>query len=144
MKRCSESEAKAHPFTVGDKVTESLFSCWVTDQRYRPHNEAKQLSRAASSLLFTRLDFTTKPNVKYPSEDIQKVFARSAFDGKFIHTTAKELQLARGVDVDRQGRSPLAKPLLYYLGNLSPNATDEYGGEFFHPLLTADDAIAVA
>lgn len=86
--------------------------------------EAKQLSRAASSLLFTRLDFETKPNGKYPSEDFQKVLARSAFDGEFVHTTAKELQLARGADIDLQQRSPLAKSLLYHLRHLSPDAID--------------------
>ncbi len=35
--------------------------------------EAKQLSRAASSLPFTHLEFTTKPNGKYPSEDFLEV-----------------------------------------------------------------------
>ena len=69
--------------------------------------EAKQLSRAASSLLFTGLDFGTKPNGQYPSEDFLEVLARSAFDGEFVHTTAKELQLARGEDIDLQHRSPL-------------------------------------
>jgi len=86
--------------------------------------EAKQLSRAASSLLFTGLDFGTKPNGQYPSEDFEKVLARSAFDGKFVHTTAKELQLARGEDIDLQHRSPLAKSLLYHLRHLSPDAID--------------------
>ncbi|WP_136592173.1 transposase [Salinigranum halophilum] len=86
--------------------------------------EAKPLSRAASSLLFTGLDLATKPNGKYPSEDFEKVLARSAFDGEFVHTTAKELQLARGEDIDLQHRSPLAKSLLYHLRNLSPDAID--------------------
>ena len=86
--------------------------------------EAKQLSRAASSLLFTGLDFGTKPNGQYPSEDFEKVLARSAFDGEFVHTTAKELQLARGEDIDLQHRSPLAKSLLYHLRHLSPDAID--------------------
>lgn len=35
--------------------------------------EAKQLSRAASSLLFTGLDFAPKPNGTYPSEDFDRV-----------------------------------------------------------------------
>jgi len=86
--------------------------------------EAKQLSRAASSLLFTGLDFATKPNGQYPSEDFKKVLARSAFDGEFVHTTAKELQLAREEDIDLQQRSPLAKSLLYHLRGLSPDAID--------------------
>ena len=86
--------------------------------------EAKQLSRAASSLLFTHLDFATKPNGLYPSEDFEKVLARSSFDGEFVHTTAKELQLARGEEIDLQQRSPLAKSLLYHLRGLSPDAID--------------------
>ncbi|MGQ3330795.1 transposase [Halorubrum sp. FL23] len=86
--------------------------------------EAKQLSRAASSLLFTELDFATKPNGQYPSEDFEKVLARSAFNGEFVHTTAKGLQLARSEDIDLQQRSPLAKSLLYHLRRLSPNAID--------------------
>ena len=84
--------------------------------------EAKQLSRAASTLLFTGVDLATKPNGKYPSEDFEKVLARSAFDGEFVHTTAKELQVARGEDIDLQHRSPLAKSLLYHLRGLSPDA----------------------
>ena len=86
--------------------------------------EAKQLSRAASRLLFTHLDFATKPNGQYPSEDFQTVLARSSFDGEFVHTTAKELQLARNEDIDLQQRSPLAKSLLYHLRGLSPDAID--------------------
>ena len=84
--------------------------------------EAKQLSRTASTLLFTGVDLATKPNGKYPSEDFEKVLARSAFDGEFVHTTAKELQVARGEDIDLQHRSPLAKSLLYHLRGLSPDA----------------------
>ena len=64
-------------------------------------NEVKQLSRAASTLLFTHLDFSTKPNGQYPTEDFERVLARSAFDGEFVHTTAKELQLARNEDTDK-------------------------------------------
>jgi len=86
--------------------------------------EAKQLSCAASSLLFTGVDFGTKTNGQYPSEDFQKVLARSSFDGEFVHTAAKALQLARGDDLDLQHRSPLAKSLLYHLRNLSPDAID--------------------
>ena len=85
-------------------------------------SEAKQLSRAVSTLLFTRLDFGTKPNSQYPSEDFAEVLARSSFDGEFVHTTAKELQLARGDEIDLQQRSSLAKSLLYHLRRLSPDA----------------------
>ncbi len=75
-------------------------------------------------MLFTHLDFATKPNGQYPSEDFEKVLARSAFNGEFVHTTAKKLQLARGEDIDLQQRSPLAKSLLYHLRGLSPDAID--------------------
>ena len=85
-------------------------------------SEAKQLSRAVSTLLFTRLHFGTKPNGQYPSEDFIKVLAGSSFDSEFVHTTAKELQLARGDEIDLQQRSPLAKSLLYHLRGLSPRA----------------------
>jgi hypothetical protein len=42
--------------------------------------EAKQLSRAASSLLFPELDFGVADNGTYPSEDFYRVLARLAFD----------------------------------------------------------------
>ncbi|WP_199722670.1 hypothetical protein [Haloplanus aerogenes] len=67
---------------------------------------------------------TTKPNGQYPSEDFEKVLARSIFDDEFVYTTAKELQLARCEHIDHQHRSPLAKSLLYHLRNLSPDAID--------------------
>ncbi|WP_205743006.1 hypothetical protein [Halalkalirubrum salinum] len=86
--------------------------------------EAKQLSRVASTLLFTHLGFATKPNGQYPSEDFQRVLAWSPFDGEFVHTTAKELQIARNEDIDLQQRSPLARSLLYHLRGLSPDAID--------------------
>lgn len=78
----------------------------------------------SQKLLFTRLDFATKPNGQCSSEDFEKVLAQSAFDGEFVHTTAKELQLVRGEDIDLQQHSPLAKSLLYHLRGLSPDAID--------------------
>jgi hypothetical protein len=43
-------------------------------------SEAKQVSRAASSLLFSELEFGVADNATYPSEDFQRVLARIAFD----------------------------------------------------------------
>jgi len=81
--------------------------------------ETKQLSRAAFSLLFTELNFGTKPDSQYPSEDVLEVLARSAFDDEFVQTTAKELQFGRGDEIELQYRSPLTKLLLYHPRNLS-------------------------
>ena len=69
-------------------------------------------------------DFATKQNGRYPREDFLEVLARSAFDGEFVHTTAKELQLAWSEDINLQQRSPLAISLLYHLRGLSPEAID--------------------
>lgn len=44
---------------------------------------AKQVSRAASSLLFPELDIDVAANGTYPSEDSLKVLARIAFDDEF-------------------------------------------------------------
>ena len=63
-------------------------------------NEAKQVSRAASSLLFPELEFGAADNSTYPSEDSLEVLARIAFDNEFANAGAKAYQLARGDDVD--------------------------------------------
>jgi hypothetical protein len=62
--------------------------------------EAKQVSRAASSVLFAELDFGVTDNGTYPSEDFQRVLTRIAFDNKFVNAGAKAYQIARGDDVD--------------------------------------------
>lgn len=72
--------------------------------------EAKQVSRAASSLLFPELDFGVADNGTYPSEYFQRVLARIAFDNEFANTGAKAYQLARGddiaVDTDARNAQP--------------------------------------
>jgi hypothetical protein len=62
--------------------------------------EAKQVNRAASSMLFPELDFGIADNGTYRSEDFQRVLARIAFDNEFANAGAKAYQLARGDDVD--------------------------------------------
>jgi len=51
--------------------------------------EAKQVSRAASSLLFPELEFGVAANGTYPSEDFQRVLARIVFDNEFANAGAK-------------------------------------------------------
>ncbi|MFA9518426.1 transposase [Halopenitus sp. H-Gu1] len=86
--------------------------------------EANQVSRAASSLLFSELDFDVAANSTYPGEDFQRVLARIAFDNEFANAGAKAYQLARGEDVDvgAQSRNPLARALLYHLRGLPADA----------------------
>ncbi len=89
--------------------------------------EAKQVSRAASSMLFPELDFDVADNGTYPSEDFQRVLARIASDNEFANAGAKAYQLARGDDVDvgAESRNPLARALLYHLRGLDAEAVDD-------------------
>ena len=89
--------------------------------------EAKQVSRAASSLLFPELEFDVAANGTYPSEDFRRVLARIAFDNEFANAGAKAYQLARGEDVDvgAESRNPLARALLYHLRGLDADAVDD-------------------
>lgn len=89
-------------------------------------DEARQVSRAASSLLFPELKFGIAENGTYPSEDFQRVLARVAFDNEFTNAGAKAYQLARGdgVDVEAGSRNPLARALLYHLRGLDADAVD--------------------
>lgn len=87
-------------------------------------SEAKQVCRAATPLLYPGLDFGTKPNGTYLSEDSARVITRSAFEREFTNTSATHLQLARGDALALEERSPLAKSLLYNLGTLAPDAID--------------------
>ncbi|WP_311174026.1 hypothetical protein [Halobellus ordinarius] len=89
--------------------------------------EAQQVSRAASSLLFSELEFGIAANGTYPSEDFQRVLARTALDNEFANAGAKAYQLARGaeVDVGTESRNPLARALLYHLRGLDADAVDD-------------------
>jgi len=89
--------------------------------------EAKQVSRAASSVLFPEPEFGVAANGTYPGEDFQRVLARIAFDNEFANAGAKAYQLARGDDVDigAESRNPLARVLLYHLRGLDADAVDD-------------------
>lgn len=86
--------------------------------------EVKQVCRAGRSLLCPALEFGTKSNGTYPSEDFAKVLTRSAFEREFTNTSARHLQLARGESLGFEERSPLAKSLLYNVGQLDTDAID--------------------
>jgi len=89
--------------------------------------EAKQVSRAASTLLFPALEFGVKPCGTYTREDFLEIFSRIGFEQEFANTGGKTLQLDRDeqVDVTSTARNPLAKSFLYHLRNLSPDAIDD-------------------
>jgi len=86
--------------------------------------EARQVCRAAGSLLYPSLDFGSKPNGTYPSEDFTRAFTWSAFEREFTKTSARHLQLAKGDALHLEDRSPLAKSLLYNLGEMDADAID--------------------
>jgi len=88
--------------------------------------EAKQVCRAASSLLYPELEFDVKQCGKYTREDFLEILSRIAFDQEFANTGGKTLQLDRDeqVDITSIARNPLAKSLLYHLRNLSTDAID--------------------
>ena len=93
--------------------------------------EAKQVCRAASTVLFPELEFGVKPCGKYTREDFLEILSRIAFDQEFANTGGKTLQLDRDehVDITATARNSLAKSLLYHLRNLSPDAiTDQFDG----------------
>jgi len=88
--------------------------------------EAKQVCRAASTLLYPALEFDVKPCGEYTREDFLEILSRIGFDQEFANTGGKTLQLARDerVDVTSTARNSLAKSLLYHLRNLSTDAID--------------------
>jgi len=89
-------------------------------------NEARQVCRAASTLLYPELNFETKPCGKYTREDFLEILSRIAFDQEFANTGGKTLQLDREeqVDITSTARNSLAKSLLYHLRNISTDAID--------------------
>ena len=93
--------------------------------------EAKQVCRAASTLLYSELNFGVKQCGKFTRGDFEKILSRIAFDQEFANTGGKTLQLDRDehVDITSTARNPLAKPLLYHLRNLSTDAiNDQFDG----------------
>ena len=89
--------------------------------------EAKQVCRAASTLVYPELDFEIKSCGKYTREDFLEVLSRIAFEQEFANTGGKTHQLNRNepVDVTSTARNPLGKSLLYHLRNLEADAIDE-------------------
>jgi len=77
--------------------------------------EAKQVSRAASSVLFPELDFGVTDNDTYPSGDFQRVPAWIAFDNAFANADTKAYQLSRSDEIDVRADSwiPMARAMLY-------------------------------
>ena len=91
--------------------------------------EAKQVCRAASTVLFPALEFGVKPCGKYTREDFRESLSRIAFDQEFANTGGKTLQLDRDehVDITATARNSLAKSLLYHLCTLPADAiTDQF------------------
>jgi hypothetical protein len=88
--------------------------------------EAKQVCRAASTLIYPALDFGIKPCGTYTREDFEQVLSRIAFDQEFANTGGKTVQLDRSepVDVTSTARNPLAKSLLYHLRHLDADAIE--------------------
>ena len=57
--------------------------------------EAKQVSNAASTLLFPKLNLGVKQCGKYTREDFLEILSRIAFDQEFANTGGKTLALLR-------------------------------------------------
>ncbi|MFC4544089.1 transposase [Halosolutus amylolyticus] len=89
--------------------------------------EAKQVCRAASTLVYPEIDFDIKSCGKYTREDFLEVLSRIAFDQEFANTGGKTYQLdhKEPVDITSTARNSLAKSLLYHLRNLDADAIDE-------------------
>jgi len=89
--------------------------------------EAKQVTSAASSLLFPEICLDVAPNATYTREDFDPVLSRIAFDNEFANAGAKAYQCARGDDVslDTHARNPLARALLYNLRDRSADGIDD-------------------
>ncbi|WP_114579695.1 transposase [Saliphagus sp. LR7] len=89
-------------------------------------DEAKQVCRAASRVVYPELDFGIKPCGSYTREDFEQVLSRIAFTHEFANTGGKTVQLDRSepVDVTSTARNPLAKSLLYHLRHLTADAID--------------------
>ncbi len=89
--------------------------------------EAKQVTSAASSLLFPEIDLDVASNATYTREDFEPVLSRIAFDNEFANAGAKAYQCARGDDVSLEttARNPLARALLYNLRGLGADGIDE-------------------
>ena len=88
--------------------------------------EAKQVTSAASSLLFPEIELGVASNATYTREDFEPVLSRIAFDNEFANAGAKAYQCARGDDVSLEttARNPLARALLYNLRDIDADGID--------------------
>ncbi|WP_235019648.1 hypothetical protein [Natrialba sp. INN-245] len=88
--------------------------------------EAKQVCRAASTVVYPALDFGIKSCGSYTREDFEKLLSRVAFEQEFANIAGKTCQLDDGepVDITSTARNGLAKSLLYHLRNLEADAID--------------------
>ncbi|SEP12015.1 hypothetical protein SAMN04487948_1159 [Halogranum amylolyticum] len=88
--------------------------------------EAKQVCRAASTLVYPVLEFGVKPCGTYTREDFLEVLSWIAFNQQFANIGGKTVQLDRSepVDVTSTARNPLAKSLLYHLRHLEADAIE--------------------
>ncbi len=86
--------------------------------------EAKQVCRAASTLVYPALDFDRKPCGTYTREDFEQVLSRIAFDQEFANTGGKTVQLDRSepVDIYCEGRG-LRSKITSLLSSGSPART---------------------
>lgn len=100
--------------------------------------EANQVTTAASSLLFSGIDFGVASNATYRREDFEPVLSRIAFDNEFANAGAKAYSLARGddVDLDATARNPLTRALLYNPRALDANGIDEQFDALCEAVLT--------
>lgn len=89
--------------------------------------EAKQVTSAASSLLFPEIELGVASNASFTREDFDPVLSRIAFDNEFANAGAKAYQCARGddVSVETDARNPLARALLYNLRDLAADGIDD-------------------
>lgn len=88
--------------------------------------EAKQVTSAASSVLFPELEFGVVLNATYTREEFDPLLSRIAFDNEFANAGAKGYQCARGEDVELEtdARIPLARALLYNHRDLNADGID--------------------
>lgn len=88
--------------------------------------EAKQVSRAAATMLYPELGFAVKACGTYTREDFLDVLSLIAFEQEFANTGGKLQQLRNGETTGDQlsTRNSLAKSLLYHLRQLETDAID--------------------
>ncbi len=71
--------------------------------------EAKQVCRAASTVVYPALEFDIKPCGSYTREDFLEVLSRVAFEQAFANSAGKTCQLDHGEVVDVNAHDALPK-----------------------------------